>query len=47
MNADATHLPSSIGERATEGCIRLRNEDLEELVRYIYVGMPVVILPDE
>ena len=42
-----THLPSSIGERATEGCIRLKNEDLKELVRYIYVGMPVVILPDE
>ena len=41
-----THLPSSIGSRATEGCIRLSNDDLRELIRYIYVGMPVRILPD-
>lgn len=41
-----THLPTSIGSRATEGCIRLANDDLWELVRYIYVGMPVRILPD-
>lgn len=41
-----THLPTSIGSRATEGCIRLANDDLRELVRYIYVGMPVRILPD-
>lgn len=41
-----THLPSSIGSRATEGCIRLSNSDLQELVRYIYVGMPVRILAD-
>lgn len=41
-----THLPSSIGSRATEGCIRLTNDDLKRLVRYIYVGMPVRILPD-
>lgn len=42
-----THLPTSIGSRATEGCIRLTNSDLRELMRYIYVGMPVRILPDE
>lgn len=41
-----THLPISIGSRATEGCIRLANDDLRELVRYIYVGMPVRILAD-
>lgn len=41
-----THLPTSIGSRATEGCIRLANDDLRELVRYIYVGMPVRILAD-
>ncbi len=42
-----THDPSSIGKRATEGCIRLRNEDLLELVKMIYVGMPVTILTSE
>lgn len=41
-----THLPSSIGSRATEGCIRLTNDDLERLVRWIYVGMPVVVEED-
>lgn len=41
-----THLPTSIGSRTTEGCIRLENGDLKELMRYIYVGMPVRILPD-
>ncbi|MDO4758367.1 MAG: L,D-transpeptidase [Rikenellaceae bacterium] len=41
-----THLPSSIGSRATEGCIRLTNEDLKRLVRWIYVGMPVVVEAD-
>lgn len=38
-----THLPSSIGKRATEGCIRLTNEDLLRLVRWIYVGMAVEV----
>ena len=41
-----THLPESIGTRATEGCIRMRNEDLLELKERVAVGMPVVILPD-
>lgn len=41
-----THLPSSIGSRTTEGCIRLTNDDLKRLVRYVYVGMPVRILAD-
>lgn len=40
-----THLPESIGTRATEGCIRLRNEDLMQLLPYLYVGMRVVITP--
>lgn len=42
-----THDPASIGTRATEGCIRLDNRDLLRLIAYIYVGMPVVILPSE
>ena len=41
-----THLPESIGTRCTEGCIRLRNEDILELKEYITLGMTVIILPD-
>lgn len=42
-----THDPASIGTRATEGCIRLKNEDLLELVKMVYVGMPVTIITSE
>ncbi len=39
-----THDESSIGTRVTEGCIRMRNDDLRELVRrFVYPGMPVFI----
>ena len=38
-----THAPESIGTRATEGCIRLNNRDLDSLYRMVYVGMPVRI----
>ncbi|MBR0037381.1 MAG: L,D-transpeptidase [Bacteroidales bacterium] len=41
-----THDPASMGLRATEGCIRLRNEDLQKLRPYIKIGMWVEILPD-
>lgn len=40
-----THLPESIGTRDSEGCIRLKNEDLNELVRLIYPPMTVIITP--
>ncbi|MBO4587525.1 MAG: L,D-transpeptidase [Bacteroidales bacterium] len=40
-----THLPESIGTRATEGCVRLKNEDLLELKKNVYVGMSVIITP--
>lgn len=42
-----THLSSSIGIRSTEGCIRLKNEDVADLKHRIRIGTPVVILPDE
>lgn len=42
-----THLPNSIGTRATEGCIRLRNEDIEALKKRVRLGMTVIILPDK
>ena len=38
-----THAPESIGTRATEGCIRLKNSDLDSLHRMVRVGMPVRI----
>lgn len=41
-----THRPERIGTRDSEGCIRLKNEDLEELVPFVRPGMVVVITPD-
>ena len=40
-----THDPQSIGTRVTEGCVRLKNEDLEKLVPMLEVPMTVVITP--
>jgi len=38
-----THDPASIGTRATEGCIRMRNEDVTELKGMVKVGTSVRI----
>lgn len=38
-----THDPASIGTLASEGCIRLRNQDIEALKKFAHVGMKVVI----
>lgn len=38
-----THAPESIGTRATEGCIRLENSDLDSLYKMVRVGMRVRI----
>ena len=38
-----THDPDSRGTMATEGCIRLSNEDIAELRNYAYRNMPVTI----
>ncbi len=40
-----THDPASIGTMASEGCIRMHNEDLLELKKYVKIGTPVIILP--
>lgn len=40
-----THLPESIGTRASEGCIRMNNADLDSLVSLIHPPMTVVITP--
>lgn len=42
-----THDPLSIGTRATEGCIRMHNDDLRELRPYVEPGMKVEILTSE
>lgn len=36
-----TNVPSSIGKAASHGCIRMRQEDLEELFELVSVGVPV------
>ena len=38
-----THDPSSIGKMVTEGCIRMCNEDIMELKKYVKIGTPVLI----
>lgn len=37
----------SIGTRSSAGCIRLRNEELLRLLRYVRIGMAVFITPSE
>ena len=39
-----TNEPETIGTRATLGCIRMRNEDLAQVVSRVEVGTRVVIL---
>lgn len=41
-----THKPESIGTRDTEGCIRVKNNDILEIKDAVRIGTPVVILPD-
>jgi len=36
-----TNNPDSIGKAVSSGCIRLRNEDVEELARLVGIGTPV------
>ena len=41
-----TPFPESIGTRATEGCVRMRNEDILDLKSRVKLGTVVIILPD-
>lgn len=41
-----TCFPRSIGTRDSEGCVRLKNEDLIQLRQLVSIGMTVKILPD-
>jgi lipoprotein-anchoring transpeptidase ErfK/SrfK len=40
-----TNAPSTIGSRATAGCIRMANEDVIDLYDRVKVGTKVVVLP--
>ena len=40
-----TNDPSSIGKHMSSGCIRLRNEDVEDLYSRVGVGAKVIVLP--
>lgn len=40
-----TAAPGSIGRRASHGCIRVKNENILELVKYAKVGMPIIVVP--
>lgn len=41
-----TDAPETMGQRASDGCVRLINEDLLQLKDHVYRGMVVVINPD-
>lgn len=40
-----TGSPRSIGKRCSHGCIRVTNDNILELVKYVEEGMPVIISP--
>lgn len=40
-----TGSPGSIGKRCSHGCIRVTNDNILELVKYVETGMPVIISP--
>jgi lipoprotein-anchoring transpeptidase ErfK/SrfK len=40
-----TNAPSTIGSRATSGCIRMVNEDVVDLYNRVKIGTKVVVLP--
>jgi L,D-transpeptidase ErfK/SrfK len=41
-----TNRPRSIGKAASHGCIRMRNQDVEELFERVEVGDPVDLVTD-
>jgi lipoprotein-anchoring transpeptidase ErfK/SrfK len=40
-----TNAPHTIGQRVSSGCIRLTNEDVQDLYERVKVGTKVVVLP--
>ena len=41
-----TNEPESIGTRASMGCVRLHNDKVLELKKYVKVGTPVEIIAE-
>jgi len=42
-----TNEPETIGSNVSQGCVRMRNEDIEDVFRLTPLGTPVFILPGE
>jgi lipoprotein-anchoring transpeptidase ErfK/SrfK len=42
-----TNQPGTIGKFVSSGCIRLTNEDVEDLYSHVRLGAPVVVLPKQ
>ncbi len=42
-----TCFPEQINTRCSEGCIRLNNQDLLKLKKYVFIGMKCIIEKDE
>lgn len=42
-----TNQPGTIGKFVSSGCIRLTNEDVEDLYSHVKLGAPVVVLPKQ
>lgn len=40
-----TNAPGSIGRRASHGCVRVSNDNILDLVKYVEVGMPIIVNP--
>jgi lipoprotein-anchoring transpeptidase ErfK/SrfK len=40
-----TNAPDTIGQRVSSGCIRLTNEDVEDLYSRVNVGTKVIVRP--
>lgn len=41
-----THDPASMGTCASEGCVRMKNDDLVKLKEHVTIGMPVLVAPN-
>lgn len=42
-----TCAPWSIGGRVSHGCIRVKNENILELVKHVTIGMPIIVSPSD
>lgn len=42
-----TCAPWSLGRRASHGCIRIHNDNIVELVKYVTPGTPIIVNPSE